>query len=403
MKKLLGELIDSRDLELQTGPFGTQLPASSYVEEGTPVINVRNIGYAELVEEKLEFVPEEVTRRLSQHIIRANDIVFGRKGAVDRHLYVNPEADGWMQGGDCIRLRSLTDKVNMRYLSYSFLSEYHRKWMLNQGGNKATMAALNHDVIRRIQVELPKRDVQDEIASVLSSYDELIENNRKRIKLLERAARLLYKEWFVRLRFPGHEGVKVKDGVPEGWGKSRFGALCTQVKQSVKPENLEPDTPYIGLEHIPRRALVLDTWGGAEDVTSNKFAYVENDILFGKIRPYFHKVGFAVNNGITSSDTIVIRPNEQHLWSLTLLVASSDYFVAVVSKSAKEGSKMPRADWKQMQAFPVHLPTEGVLARFNVTVQPMLALMKVLVKENIQLTRARDLLLPRLMSGRVRV
>lgn len=286
---------------------------------------------------------------------------------------------------------------------YYLTSPFMQAKLLSIAGSGGTRKAITKAQIEKLKVPLPSPEVQDTILDELSAYDDLIENNRKRIKLLERAARLLYKEWFVRLRFPGCEGVKVKDGVPEGWEKSTFGAMVEQVKVSVKPEEVDSETPYIGLEHIPRRALVLDTWGNADQVTSSKFAFQEDDILFGKIRPYFHKVGFAITNGITSSDAIVMRARKSELYALALSVVSSDHFIAVASKSAKEGSKMPRADWKQMQAFPVAVPDPGTLSKFNEALGPQLAMMKVLAKQSRQLTRARDLLLPRLMSGKVKV
>jgi type I restriction enzyme S subunit len=107
------------------------------------VINVRNIGYGDLRADKLEFVPEETAERLSAHLLRPGDIVFGRKGAVDRHLLVTAAQNGWMQGSDCIRLRPLSDEVCPYLLTFAFRQPTHHDWMLAQCGNKATMASLN--------------------------------------------------------------------------------------------------------------------------------------------------------------------------------------------------------------------------------------------------------------------
>ncbi len=201
----VGDFVDAGQADIQTGPFGTQLRASDYVSEGTPVINVRNIGFANVRQDKLEFVSEQTSERLAIHLLRKNDIVFGRKGAVDRHLFVTEDHDKWMQGSDCIRLRFSTEEVCERFISYAFLRNEHQQWMLTQSGNKATMASLNQDIVKRIPLYLPPPAVQRTIASVLSAYDDLIENNRRRMALLEESARLLYQEWFVRLRFPGHD------------------------------------------------------------------------------------------------------------------------------------------------------------------------------------------------------
>lgn len=158
--RLIGEFVSAGSAKIQTGPFGTQLKASDYVEEGTPVINVRNIGYADLRQEKLEYVGPEMTERLSAHLLQENDIVFGRKGAVDRHLLVTSEYSGWMQGSDCIRLRIESPEVLPRYVSYAFLRSEHQQWMLIQSGSKATMASLNQEIIHRISLKLPSLVVQ---------------------------------------------------------------------------------------------------------------------------------------------------------------------------------------------------------------------------------------------------
>jgi type I restriction enzyme S subunit len=248
---------------------------------------------------------------------------------------------------------------------------------------------------------LPSLQQQQRIVEFLSAYDDLIENNRRRMALLEESARLLYQEWFVHLRFPGHEQVRIVKGLPEGWEKRPLQTICPDLRVAAHPADLEPGTPYIGLEHIPRRSITLLEWGEVEDVTSTKLRYQAGDILFGKIRPYFHKVGFALTDGVASSDAIVLRPTEPAFYSFSLLTVSSDWFVTIVSKTAKEGSKMPRADWKLMENHLLAVPPLGLLESLNETVRPMLDLLRTLAFQNQKLRVARDLLLPRLMSGEV--
>ena len=223
----LGAFVDAGTADIQTGPFGTQLKASHYTHDGTPVINVRNIGYGNLRPEKLEFVSEETTDRLAEHVLAPGDIVFGRKGAVDRHLFVSAATAGWMQGSDCIRLRFTTEEIVPRYVSYAFLAPEHHAWMLAQAGNKATMASLNHEIIKRIALPLPSPSTQHRIVEVLSDFDDLIENNRRRMAAVEDAARQLFQEWFVRLRFPGREHTTVVGGVPKGWARRPLGECVT--------------------------------------------------------------------------------------------------------------------------------------------------------------------------------
>jgi len=282
---------------------------------------------------------------------------------------------------------------------------YFLKWVLNgTESNKAAVPGVNRNDLHARKVGVPENiGEQASIASILSVYDDLIVNNRRRIQLLEQAARLLHKEWFVHLRFPGHEHTQIIDGVPEGWEKKFLGDVCFDVRETVSPSALEANTPYIGLEHMPRRSITLCEWGQAEQVTSSKHRFREEEILFGKIRPYFHKVGIALTDGVASSDAIIIRPVHPHLLPLVLMTASSDGFVAVTAQQMKEGSKMPRADWKQMQLYPVPLPPDGLIRAFNDFLNPVLNQLKTLALANKRLGAARDLLLPKLMNGEVAV
>jgi len=282
---------------------------------------------------------------------------------------------------------------------------YHRLSMFDFAATSsgAALPFLTVKVLAESRVSIPPLPAQREIAETLSAYDDLMENNRRRMALMEESARMLYREWFVRLRFPGHEHARITNGVPEGWEPKALGDICTDLRETVSPDALEPDTPYIGLEHIPRRSISLTEWGAAEVVTSTKLRYKTGDILFGKIRPYFHKVGIAFTDGVASSDAIVIRPNTDGLRSLVLMVVSSDEFVAEASQTMREGSKMPRADWKHMIKYPVILPPPGLLADFTETVTAITDQLRNLCFQNQKLRAARDLLLPKLMSGELAV
>ena len=321
-------------------------------------------------------------------------VVIGRKGSLGTIHY----ADGPYWPHDTT-LWSKDIKGNHARFVYYFLHTLGLEHY-DVGNSNPT---INRNHIHRLAITIPEYRIQERIASVLSAYDDLIENNRRRIQLLEQAARLLYKEWFARLRFPGHEHVKVRDGVPEGWERKRLSELCTDIRESIDPKTLPPETAYIGLEHIPRRSITLSDWGTAAEIDSSKFKFIEGDILFGKIRPYFHKVGFTLVGGITSSDAIVIRPTDGLVYHYVLLLLSSDEFVSLASKTVREGSKMPRADWKFLLKSEFNRPAKAVLELFNDSMKPICTQLKNLALHNQQLIRARDLLLPRLMNGEVTV
>ena len=272
------------------------------------------------------------------------------------------------------------------------------------GDNKAAVPGHNRNDLHGLSVRVTRdREKQDAITSVLAAYDDLIENNRRRIRLLEQVARMLYEEWFVRLRFPGHEGTTVTNGVPDGWETKPLSVLCTEVRESVDPKTLPPDTAYIGLEHMPRRSITLNEWTSSEGVESAKLAFRAGDVLFGKIRPYFHKVGFTLTGGVASSDAIVVRPADPDDYEYLLSLLSSDRFVSLASKTVREGSKMPRVDWRFLSVSDVLVPGPPVLNAFRRVIRPVLDQLRILALDSRRLAAARDLLLPRLMSGRMTV
>lgn len=293
-------------------------------------------------------------------------------------------------------------QADRNYLYYLFNTrEVRAQISASASGTKVRHTSPSR--ICQVDVDLPPVSIQRRIADILSAYDDLIENNRRRMTLLEEAARMIYREWFVRLRFPGYETARIVDGVPEGWRECTLADVCSEVRESVSPSDVDSETPYIGLEHMPRRSITLSSWGRAGDVSSSKHRYQMDDILFGKIRPYFHKVGVAFTDGVASSDAIVIRASEERYHSVVLLTVSSDEFVAVTSQTMREGSKMPRADWKIMRASSMLLPPNALLDDFNDIASSIVRQLRTLSFQNQKLQQARDILLPKLMSGEIDV
>ena len=387
---------------IQTGPFGSQLHQSDYVSDGIPVIMPKDIDDGRIGTETVARVSEETAMRLCRHRLRPRSIVLPRRGEITKRAWIGNDQAGWLCGTGCLQIVVEGTDLVPEFLYYYMEQDHVVRW-LEQHAVGTTMLNLSASIVAGLPVRYPTPYEQSRIAAILSAYDDLIANNRWRIQLLEEAARLLYREWFVCLRFPGHEHAKIKDGIPEGWKRGPLGQLCVEVREICQPASLEPDAPYIGLEHMPRRSIALSEWGTTEQVTSSKHRFRENDILFGKIRPYFHKVGIALTEGIASSDAIVIRPASQELLPLVLMVTSSDAFVADTAQKMKEGSKMPRADWKQMTQYPVLYPSDNTLWALNDFIEPILQQIKTLVFSNRNLAVARDLLLPKLMSGEVAV
>lgn len=387
------------------GPFGSNLTTRDYVDEGVPVIRGANLPDSQtFLDDAFVFVREEKADALVSNLAYPGDLVFTQRGTLGQVGLIPKEArfQRYVISQSQMKLAVSETKADPWFVYYYFRHPDTVQTIKNHALTSG-VPHINLGILKSLQMPLPPLDVQKSMVALLSAYDDLIENNRRRIVLLEEAARQLYREWFVRLRFPGHEHTRIIEGVPEGWERTTFGDLCDAVREIVKPEVLEPETPYIGLEHIPRRSITLSEWGSAAQVTSSKHRFAAGDVIFGKIRPYFHKVGIAFVDGVASSDAIVIRAHNPDHSGLVLMAASSDPFVAATSQTMREGSKMPRADWKQMQAYPAPLPSAGLLRSFEATIQSIVEQLRTLTFANHKLRSARDLMLPRLMSGEIAV
>ncbi len=248
---------------LKTGPFGTQFSAKEYTSEGIPVINVKNIGYGQILENEPDYIHESTRDRLSEHILKTGDIVFGRKGSVDRHAYISENYNGWLQGSDCIRLRFQED-VNTRYISH-YLKLDHVKKQINHASIGSTMASLNTDILKNIKIILPELSVQNSIESVLSSLESKVDVNSKICCELEAMAKILYDYWFVQFDFPDENGKpyrtsggemvwneQLKREIPKGWEVTNIGKITANFDSKRIPlsqnerNSMKGDIPYYG-------------------------------------------------------------------------------------------------------------------------------------------------------------
>ena len=353
--------------------------------------------------EENSFITQEKDDLLRKGKLQRGDIVYTTRGTVGNAAFYSEAVpfDNIRINSGMVILRCNEDIVDKRYLYHILKSEHFRPYFKKYctGSAQPQLPIMNFS---KIELNIPEIQTQRRIADILSAYDDLIENNRKQIKLLEEAAQRLYKEWFVDLRFPGYANTNIVDGVPEGWSVTTLDEICSVRKETLTPEKIDIGTPYIGLEHMTKKDICLSEWGNSSEISSNKFRYYEDDILFGKIRPYFHKVGFALNNGITSTDAIVLK-SAKDLWSLLLMTVSSSEFVSYTYQNCKEGAKMPRADWKQMKSYPIMIADRTIQSTFEEQIYAITRKIKVLALQINWLSEARDRLLPKLMSGEVEV
>ncbi|MFM6078308.1 MAG: restriction endonuclease subunit S, partial [Dolichospermum sp.] len=275
---------------------------------------------------------------------------------------------------------------------------------------------LNSNDIKNFEIRLPKDIItQKKIAAVLSSLDDKIEINNRINSELENLAKTIYDYWFVQFDFPDENGTPYKSSggkmvynqelkreIPAGWEVKLLGDIGKNIKNVIKQTDIDPEISYIGLEHIPRKKIALDTWSTAFDLASDKLSFTRRDILFGKLRPYFHKVGVAFISGVCSTDILVLNSKKESYFGLFLMVVSSDNFINYVNL-ATEGTRMPRTKWEFMKQYLLAVPKEDINQKFNDILKPLISQMENNTYQNQQLTQLRDWLLPMLMNGQITV
>ena len=190
--------------------------------------------------------------------------------------------------------------------------------------------------------------------------------------------------------------------LPKGWREGTLSEVADNPCRGVQPDEIKTATPYIGLEHMPRRCIALSDWGNTEELESNKFEFKRGEILFGKLRPYFHKVGVAPLDGVCSTDILVIRPQKPEWFGFVLGHVSSGELVNHTD-AASTGTKMPRTNWSDISRFEVAWPPKKLAADFTERIRPLVERMISNIHESRTFAALRDALLPKLLSGELRV
>ncbi|WP_420447296.1 restriction endonuclease subunit S [Candidatus Palauibacter sp.] len=321
-----------------------------------------------------------------------------------------------------IVVRGRPGVTDSEYAFYAARSNLVREYAIGQMTGTSGRQRVPTDALAQLDVPLPPLSEQRAIAHVLGTLDDKIELNRRMNETLEAKARALFKSWFVdfdpvRAKLEGRDTGLPGDiadlfpdrlvdselgEIPEGWEVGRLGDVAALRRRGVDPASVATDTPYIGLADMPRGSIALTDWGGAGSVFSRKSAFEAGDILFGKLRPYFHKVGIAPVDGVCSTDIVVLGAREPKWSAFVLACVSSSAFVAHTSQAAT-GTRMPRTSWKAMNRYDLCRPMDDVAAEFQRLVTPILRRIVGNIHESRTLGALRDTLLPKLISGELRL
>lgn len=366
---------------------GDHLPPPK-VNNGIPFITISNIDSSNHIDFKNTlFVPEEYYENLDN--IRKpiiNDILYSVVGSFGKAVLIKENKKFVFQRHIAI-LRPNPDIVNPSYLYYIMSSKsfYNKADVVAIGAAQRTISLTS---LRNLEINLPTIDIQNRIAEILSRYDSLIENFQKQIKLLEESAQRLYKEWFVDLRFPGHENTKIVDGVPEGWEKKCLGELVCfkRGKTITKREIIEGNIPVVA--------------GGTEPAYYCNKSNTRNRVITisasganaGYTRMYFEEIWASDCSFIDCSMT-----NYFH-FIYCYLIANK-----IAIDNLQKGAAQPHVYPKDINALTLCRPHNDILDSFESKISYYFDLISSLQIQIHKLIEARDRLLPKLMNGEIEV
>ena len=393
-------------LLVEDGNHGEYRPRpDEFVEGGTAFIRAADIADGRVLFAEAGTINDIALARIRKGVGRAGDIIFSHKGTIGKLARVQDDAPPFVCSPQTTFWRVLDESRLSRQYLYAFMRSqaFINQWWVRKGEtDMADYVSLTAQ--RQLRVVIPPLEIQERIARPLTALDDLIDNCRRRIAVLEQMAQAVYREWFVRFRFPGHENVVLVDSplgpTPEGWAISPIKDLVAVVRDSVHAQDVPENHPAVGLEHIPRQQLTLDHWGRAGELQSRKTRFCSGDVLFGKIRPYFHKVSVAPIDGICSTDAIVVRP-KPHNWGLVVLTLFSDEFVAHAAQTAT-GTKMPRAIGRSSASISLRRHLKAC-PHGSPTWWSHLDLAEDLMFTAHGLAAMRNLILPKLVTGQLDV
>ena len=383
---------------------GFAFKSADFTTQGIPVVKIANITDHYTVDlTEAEHWPNELfNEKLSKFLLQDRDILLAMTGATAGKL-------GRVRTDQALLLNQRVAKIqpfeaDPDFMWFLLSSPKYRERFYNLAGG-AAQPNMSGGQIEAVEIPLPPGPVQERIGSILSGYDDLIENNRRRMALLEEAARHLYREWFVRLRFPGHEHTRITNGVPEGWQR-----VPTPEAVDINPRtHLSDEAEHWSVEmaDLPTNSMVIQQANKREGRSGSKFR--NGDTLFARITPCLENgktafVDFMDEGEVArgSTEFIVLRSRRLTPEFVYCLARTYDFRENAI-KSMVGSSGRQRVQEGCFDKFLVLAPPSTLLSLFTDSVRPVFQQIKVLHAQDRKLRAARDLLLPRLMSGEIAV
>lgn len=376
-----------------------------YNPPSIPWLKTKEVNYSRIYATE-SYISEDGLKNSSAKLIPENSVIVAMYGQGDTAGRVAINKIPVTTNQACCNLIIDDKKADYEYVYYALTSMYDKLVSLKNGGAQPN---LNAALIRGVEIPYPEIKQQKKIADILSAYDNLIENNQKQIKLLEEAAQRLYKEWFIDLRFPGHETTKIQNDLPEGWTKVLISEVCDTIGGGTPSTKVSDyydngNIPWVTPTDITRNNgwILLDTekkitQKGLEN-SSAKMLPAETILMTSRASiGYFGMYDFPVstNQGFISC---VPYKKEFKYYLLFNLMNRVDEI-----KQKATGSTFLEIGKTTFRNFEIIYPTKGLLVEFDGMIDSIIKRMRIIKKEIADLAQARDRLLPKLMSGEIEV
>lgn len=381
---------------VQTGPFGSQLHQSDYVDVGTPIITVEHLGENRILHNNLPRVSNEDKQRLKKYWLQEGDIVFSRVGSVDRRAFVKDAEDGWLFSGRCLRVRP-ERSLDGKFLSYFFgLEEFKTKIKAVAVG--ATMPSLNTSIMQNIEVKAPDLPTQHQIAQILSSLDDKIELNLQMNQTLEAMAQAIFKEWFVNFNFPGFDGELV-DGLPKGW---RFGKVREEFNLTMgqSPPGETYNENGDGMLFYQGRTDFSFRFPKNRMYTTSPTRIAKKLDTLVSVRAPVGDINMAIEKCCVGRGLSAIR-HKSGAYSYTFYAMTS--IQPIFRGYEGEGTVFGSINKGNFENIEMVAPAKNVISEFEAVVNAIDDKIFNNAQEIKTLTQIRDSLLPKLMTGKIEI
>ena len=354
-----------------------------------------------------DYISEEFYEAVAKKygVPQENDLLVTTRGTIGVPYLYKKSDKFYFADGNLTWMKDFHDTLFPQYLYYWFLS-YEGQSKINAIAKGTAQKAVPIAGIKTLELKLPPIEIQRRIADILSVYDDLIANNQKQIKLLEEAAQRLYKEWFVDLHFPGYEQTKIVDGVPEGWGKKSISSISSVLRRGISPKyNDQGIYTVINQKCIRQTVVSFDEARKQEKIYSEELNLQDSDTVIcstgagtlGRVGQVFGNY----NNTTFDSHVTLIRAKKEigKQYLFQSLKFNQSYFTDM-GKGSTNQLELSR---ETIQNLAVFIPTKDIINRFELLAQALHDRITLLSNEIIRLQESRDRLLPKLMSGEMKI